>query len=414
MNAPPPFPGTAAPTRRRRWPALVAVILLGALIVTGLWPRAQPVEITAASRGPLRVTVEDEGVTRVINRYVVAAPVSGLLRRIPWKPGAPVEAGKTVLAVLETAEGELLDASRLAQAEARVRAATAAQGAAQAQLERAAAALFLAKAEAGRIRSLWAQGAVTQQDLEVAEMRERVSAQDHRAAEFSLQVAEYEREQAEAVLARGRPGGPGSAATVTLVAPVNGRVLRVHQESERIVPAGFALLEIGDPSDLEVRVEALSRDAVLVRPGARVLLEQWGGEQPLEARVRWVEPSGYTKISALGVEEQRVNVIADLVSPPDARPTLGDAFRVEARIVVWENPDVLRVSSGALFQRAGEWRTFVISGGRARERTVRPGRSNGVLTEIVDGVAPGEKLVMYPGDKVTDGRRVAGLEIGRP
>jgi HlyD family secretion protein len=159
-------------------------------------------------------------------------------------------------------------------------------------------------------------------------------------------------------------------------------------------------------------VEALSRDAVSVRPGARVLLEQWGGEQPLEARVRWVEPSGFTKVSALGVEEQRVNVIADLVSPLADRPTLGDAFRVEARIVVWENPDVLRVSSGTLFQRAGEWRTFVVDGGRARERTVRPGRGNGVLTEILDGVSAGDRLVMYPGDKVSDGDRVSGLEVG--
>jgi HlyD family secretion protein len=414
MNAPLPFPGPAEPRRKRRWLPFAGLGLLVALVAAGLWPRAQPVEVAVVSRGPLRVTVEDEGVTRVVNRYVVAAPVSGLLRRIPWKAGAPVEAGKTVLAVLDTAEGELLDASRIAQAEARLRAAAASRGAAQAQVERAAAALFLAKAEAGRVRSLWSQGAVTQQDLEVAEMRERVAAQDNRAADFSLQVADFEREQAEAVLARGRPGAPGDSATVTLVAPVNGRVLRVHQESERIVPAGFALLEIGDPSDLEVRVEALSRDAVSVRPGARVLLEQWGGEQALEARVRWVEPSGFTKISALGVEEQRVNVIADLVSPLAERPTLGDAFRVEARIVVWENPDVLRVSSGALFQRAGEWRTFVVDGSRARERTVRPGRSNGVLTEILDGVAAGDRLVMYPGDKVSDGDRVSALKVGGP
>lgn len=178
-----------------------------------------------------------------------------------------------------------------------------------------------------------------------------------------------------------------------------------------MMAAGSALMEVGDPADLEVRVEVLSRDAVVVKAGARVLLEQWGGAEPLEARVRWVEPSGYTKISALGVEEQRVNVICDLVSPPEMRPTLGDAYRVEARIVVWENPDVLLIPAGALFQREGRMRAFVVESGVARERGLVAGRSNGVMTEVREGLKEGDRVVVYPGDKVVEGRRVKELSI---
>lgn len=178
-----------------------------------------------------------------------------------------------------------------------------------------------------------------------------------------------------------------------------------------MVPSGFPLLEVGDPTDLEVRIEVLSRNGVRIAPGARVLLEHWGGERPLEARVRLVEPAAFTKVSALGVEEQRVYVIADFVDPVEARPTLGDGYRVEARIVTWEGSNVLRVPAGALFQREGVWQTFVFEGGRAQLRTVTPGRSNGIETEIVDGVSEGEAVIVYPGDRVEDGSRVRVIVV---
>jgi HlyD family secretion protein len=197
-----------------------------------------------------------------------------------------------------------------------------------------------------------------------------------------------------------------------VTAPVSGRILRVLQESSRLVSAGTPLVELGDPVDLEVRIEVLSRDGVAIRPGARVILEQWGGSEPLLARVRLVEPAAFTKISALGVEEQRVYVIADLDAPPDKRPTLGDSYRVEARIVVWESPSTLRVPAGALFRRAGVWHTFVITDGRARLRRVEVGRSNGVQAEVLSGLVEGERVVMYPGDKVGDEVRVASLTAG--
>lgn len=396
---------------RRRLP-LLGVLLLGALIVVGLWPRAIPVESAVVARGPLVVTVDEEGMTRVRNRYTISAPVAGQLRRIDWKAGAVVEAGKTVLATLETTGADFLDTRSLAQAEARVRAVEASREAAVAQRERASAALKMYAAEFERARQLRARNVLSPQEFEVAQMRNDTAAQDARASEFAFKVAEFELQQARAILHRGQ-GTAANAEPLVITAPVGGKILRVFQESTRVVPAGFALLEIGDPTDLEVRIEVLSRDAVAVPPGARVMLEQWGGPEPLQARVRWVEPSGFTKISALGVEEQRVYVLADFTDPLGRRATLGDSYRVEARIVTWEKTDTLRVSAGALFQRAGKWQTYLVEGGRARLRAVEAGRSNGVETEVISGLAAGDRVIVYPGDKVDDGTRVSALQIDR-
>jgi HlyD family secretion protein len=411
-----PAPAPASPNRkgppawRRRLPWFGAAALV-ALITAGLWPRAVSVEVATVSRGPLVVTVDEEGMTRVRQRYIVAAPVGGQLRRIDWKAGATVEAGRTPLAVLEPAGADFLDTRNQAQAEARLRAAEAARDAARAQRDRAAAAARLFAADFSRARTLREGNVLSAQEFEVAEMKSDTSAQEARAAEFGLKVAEFEVQQARAILSRGQTGA-NAVEPLVILSPVNGRILRVMQESARPVPAGFPLLEVGDASDLEARIEVLSRDAVAVRPGAKVLLEQWGGGEALAARVRLVEPSGFTKISALGVEEQRVYVIADFTDPLEKRPTLGDNFRVEARIVTWENAGALRAPAGALFQQGGQWRTFVVSGGRAENRALQVGRSNGVATEIAGGLREGEQVVVYPGDKVTDGTRVAPLAVG--
>ncbi len=412
MNEAPLPPATgkmpAVPVWRRRLP-LIGGLLLVALIVVGLWPRAVPVEVGAVVRGPLTVTVDEEGMTRVKNRYVVSAPVAGQLRRIDWKAGAAVEAGVTPLAVLETSGADFLDARSQAQAEARVKAATAAREAAAAQQQRAGAAARMYGADLARLKQLFAQQVLSTQEFDAAQMRASMAEQDERAAAFNLRVADFELEQARALLIRTQPGG--NAEPLVITAPVSGRILRVLQESSRVVPAGFPLMEVGDPTDLEVRVEVLSRDGVAIRPGARVWLEQWGGPAPLAARVRLVEPSAFTKISALGVEEQRVYVVADFTDPLAQRPTLGDSYRVEARIVTWENPQALQVPSGALFQRGGATQTFVLDGSRARLRTVKPGHGNGVQVEILDGLKEGEQVVVYPGDKVTDGTRVTPVDV---
>ncbi|MBI5382762.1 MAG: HlyD family efflux transporter periplasmic adaptor subunit [Opitutae bacterium] len=426
MNTPPPSPipaasgsvrkpGPASARWQKRLPWVGGAILLG-LIVVGLWPQALPVEIATAASGELRVTVDDEGQTRVKHRYVVSSPVAGQLRRIDWKAGAAVEAGKTVLAVLETGGADFLDARSQLQAEARVRGAEAAREMAAAQLERAKAAAELAKTDFARQQALRQQQAISAQEFDAATWRARATAEELRAAEFARQVAEHELTQARALLARGLPDGAAHmdrAQPLEITSPVSGRILRVFQESSRLVPGGFPLLEVGDPTDLEVRIEVLSRDGVAVRPGAKVFLEQWGGAQPLEARVRWVEPSAFTKISALGVEEQRVYVVADLIDPPEKRPTLGDSYRVEARVVVWEGKNVLQVPAGAVFQRGGAWQTYVVSGGAARLRAVQVGHTNGLATEILGGVQVGEQVILYPGDKVTDGARVRPMSVSR-
>jgi HlyD family secretion protein len=347
----------------------------------------------------------------VRNRYVVAAPVGGHLRRIELKAGAVVEAGVTALAVLEAGGADLLDARSLAQAQARVRGAESAREQAGARHELATASLEQARAELKRARSLSSQNIISHQELELALTHERVAAQEERAAGFGLKVADYELEQARAVLIRARPGEAAGEATLTVFSPVSGRVLRVLQESARTVPAGMPLLEVGDPTDLEVRIDVLSRDGVAIPSGARVLLEQWGGEKPLEAQVRLVEPSAFTKISALGVEEQRVYVVADFIDPPEVRPTLGDGYRVEARIVRWSADNVLRVPAGALFQHEGKWRTYVVEDGRSVLRTLQVGRSNGIETHIIGGLQEAERVIVYPGDRAADGSRVSGLEV---
>jgi len=399
---------TGSPAWRRRLPLFGAVVLV-ALIVIGLWPRPVPVEVAAVSRGTFIVTVDEEGMTRVKNRYLVSAPVAGQLRRIDWKAGAVVESGRTVLAVLETSGADFLDARSQAQAEARVRAAEAAREAALARRDRADAAAKMFSADFARVKALRDQKVLSPQEFDAAQMRAETGAQDARAAEFAFKVAEFELQQARALLTREQPGG--GAEPLIITSPVNGRILRVFQESGRVVPAGFALMEVGDPSDLEVRIEVLSRDGVAIAPGARVMLEQWGGPEPLNARVRLVEPSAFTKISALGVEEQRVYVIADFTDPLERRATLGDSYRVEARIVIGENANALRAPAGALFQRSGAWRTFVVDAGRARLREVTIGRGNGVEFEVVDGVQEGSRVIVYPGDKVADGTRVRPLVV---
>jgi len=419
MNSPLPSPAAsskknpqgAAPRRWTRRLPWLGGALLAALIVVGLWPKPLPAEVAVVARGDLVVTVNEEGMTRVKNRYVIASPVAGQLRRIEWKAGAIVEAGKTVLAVLESGGADLLDTRSLAQAEARIRASEAAVAQAQAQRARAGASAKMQRDDFTRQQRLFASGASSRQEIDGAEMRATAAAQEERAAEFAGQIAEFELAQARAVLLRGRPAGLAASTNEPLVitAPVSGRILRVLQESERLVPAGFPLVEIGDPTDLEARIEVLSRDGVAIRPGARVKLEQWGGPEPLNALVRLVEPSAFTKISALGVEEQRVFVVVDLTDPLATRPTLGDNFRVEAKIETWSGKGILKVPAGTLFQRGANWQTFVVEGKSAKLQPVTIGRSNGLETEIVAGLGEGRRIIVYPGDQITDGASIVAI-----
>jgi HlyD family secretion protein len=377
-------------------------VVLVALIVAGLWPQPVPVETARATRGTLRATVNEEGKTRIKQRYLISAPVTGQLRRIPFKAGAEVQAGQTVLAIIDPLSPAMLDARARALAEAR-------RDTAAANLEKSRATHAFAASELRRSEKLYADKTVSIQDLEAAQLREASAAKEEAAGQSALREAEAELAEFTASDA----GTNTVRAPKEVKAPVTGRVLRVLEENARVVTAGTPLLEVGDPADLEVVIEVLSRDGAAIAPGAKVELEQWGapGASDLLARVRLVEPAAFTKVSALGVEEQRVNVIADLLTPPGERRNVGDAFRVEARIIVWETDQALKVPAGALFRRGDQWAAFVLADGRAQLRPVTVGRSSGTETQILDGLKEGEQVILYPGSRVHAGQRVKPIQI---
>src|SRR5688572_22068412 len=392
---------------RRYWIVLGCTLTLVGALWFAFSPRPVAVEVTSAKRGPLRVTVDEDGRTRIKERYVVSAPLGGQLRRIELKSGDCVVAGKTLVAMLEPAAPELLDARSREQLEARVRAAEIQVQSAGARLERVRAAHELAHVELARATTLTEQGAMARQAFDRTREAARAAAEELKSAEYSRQIAGFELEQARAAVSRTSTNPRTSDAwDLRILSPVNGRVLRVFHEDAAWVPATTRLLELGDPADLEVEVDVLSSDAVQIRAGAKAFFEHWGGEVPLEGKVRLVEPAGFLRVSALGVEEQRVNVIIDFVTPADRRRALGDAYRVEARIVVWEAANVLKVPVGALFRSDGEWAVFAVVGGRARLTRVKVGHSNGRETEIVGGLASGEAVVIHASDKVGDGVRI--------
>ena len=386
----------AAKRHTRRWLPYAGAVVLVALITAGLWPRPIPVETARATIGTLRATVNEQGKTRIKQRYVVSAPVTGQLQRIPFKAGAEVRAGQTMVAVIEPVSPTLLDA--------RTRVATEAKrDTALANLEKARAGQRFAASDLRRFEKLHAEKMVSVQELEIVQLREASATKEQAAAESALRQVEAEM----AEFAGNAPTGTNTLLDpVQVKAPATGSVLHIFEENSRVVAAGTTLMEIGDPLDIEVVVEVLSRDGAAIPPATPVELEQWGGGEPLKAKVRLVEPAAFTKISALGVEEQRVNVIADLLTPPDQRRNVGDGFRVEARIIVWEAPDALKVPAGALFRKGEQWAAFVIADGRARLKIVKAGRSSGTETQVLEGLKQGEEVILYPGSRVRDGQRV--------
>lgn len=392
--------------------AVVAVVVGG--MVWSFWPQPVPVEWTEVRRGHLQVTVDEDGKTRIKERYVVAAPLGGRLQRIELDPGAPVTRETTVLAQIQPHAPELLDARTVAQAEAKVKAAEATLARLEPLLERAQVERKFAETDLIRLRNLAKTNAVSVTSVEQGEMLSRSREQDYRAVRFAQDVARFELEMAKAALLQAQPSEQPAAAQrlFPICAPVTGQVLRVFQESSKVVQPGERLLEVGDPTDLEVEVDVLSSDAVKIQRGAKAALVQWGGERPLAATVRRIEPSAFTKISALGVEEQRVNVILDLAEPPEQRRMLGDGFRVEARIVIWEQDNVLQVPTGALFRRSNQWAVFVVEGSRAVLRTVEIGQRNSLAAEVLSGLTEGDAVILHPSDKVREDATVRTRDVG--
>jgi HlyD family secretion protein len=389
---------------KRLWAAVVVVALI---LAAALWPEAIEVDVAPVERGDLEVTIDEEGETRVREPFMISAPVAGRLQRIVLEPGDRIERDRSVLARLAPADPSLLDPRTRAELTAASQAARAALGQARAERGRAAATLERASDTLRRQQELEAGGLVSRDELEAARVAHRTAEEALRAAEFSVARAEHDLRMAQARIQQ--PSGGGGLLEIR--APIDGVVLRRFRESEGIVPAGERLLEVGDPARLEVIADLLSTEAVQVSAGDPVRIEQWGGGRPLAGRVRRVEPSGFMKVSALGVEEQRVNVLIDFVNGRNATGELGDGYRVEVRIIVWREDGVLAVPMGALFRRGAEWAVFAVRDGQAQLRTVEIGQRNSTAAQVLDGLSPGDTVVLHPPDALTDGGgvRVRGV-----
>jgi HlyD family secretion protein len=386
---------------------VLAALLVG-MIALAFIPKPHVVEAGAVVRGPLVVTADGDGKTRIKDRFVISAPVGGQMPRLELHPGDGVKLGGA-LTEIAPIEPPLLDARTRAQAEAQARTARAAIAQAGARVTLAQTAVDQARTDLGRVKTLFERGGVARAELDTSEFRERAAQAELESARFGAKVAQFELQTAEASLLRMKPGEAGaksSEASVAIRSPVDGTVLRVFQESAGLIQPGAPILEIGDPAALEIVVDLLSTDAVAVEPGAPVRIERWGGEAPLGGRVRLIEPSGFTKVSALGIEEQRVNVVVDFTGPPEERKSLGDGYRVHARIVVWEKADALKVPQTALFRRGEKWAVFVIEDGRARLREVEIGKRSEGEAEVLAGLNEGERVVVHPSDKLVDAARV--------
>jgi HlyD family secretion protein len=382
---------------------VLVLLAVAAVVIMAMLPKPVAVDLAEVGRGPLVVTITDDGRTRIRERYVVSAPLSGRLVRIRHKPGNEVIAQETLLTTIEPTDPGLLDPRTIAQSEARVNAAEARLKQSTPRLESARVDLNHAETELGRIQQLANRNAGSQQAVDAQQVAFRQAGNSYSTAQFELEIAGFELEVAKAALSRGTDDQQSDGWNFPVKSPISGRVLRVFQESATIVNAGDRILEVGDPTDLEVEVDVLSTDAVRIRPGNRVMLEQWGGGRSLPATVRLIEPSAFTKVSALGIEEQRVNVIIDFTDPPESRPDLADGYRVEAAVVEWESPDVLKVPVGALFRDRDSWAVFIAMGNRVRLTHVELGHRNDNEAEVVTGLGEGARVVLYPGDRIEDG-----------
>ena len=382
---------------RRLLYAALGAASIGA-IVWGFVPSPVPIEVTAVQRGQLQVTSDEDAETRAHDRYVVSAPVAGRISRIELHEGDAVRRSQVVVQLWPIP----LSAREREEQLARIAAADALVLEAEERVRHAAADYEQAKRDRQRVDRLVQGGLIAPQVGEQSQVAETTSASELEAARFRARSARADAQAARAALLA-VDGARGAPVMIPVRSPVEGKVLRIPDKSERVVAASAPLLTIGDPSRLEVVIDLLSNEAVKVKAGMPVLLEGWGGERPLRARVRIVEPLAFTKVSALGVEEQRVNVIADFVDPPG---TLGDAFRVEARVVLWSGENVLKVPVSALFRRGESWNVFVVEGGRARRREVEVGHRGALDVEIVKGLNVGEQVIRHPSNDIDEGRRV--------
>lgn len=384
--------------RRLAWWIAGAAVIAATAWIT-LVPEPLEIDVAEATRGPLEVTVDQQGEVRVHDRYVIAAPVAGKLVRVNLHEGDPVAAGQTVV----TLEPAPLDPRAREEAIARLAVARAVVKEAQHRVSQAAASLALAKRERERFELLVAERFVSSEAAEKARTAEQTAFAELDAARSREAAARQEQKVTEATLLSVPVRDGGVKRRVNLESPVAGKVLRVLERSERTVAAGTQVMIIGDPARYEIVADVLSTDAVKIEPGALVRLVEWGGDKSLDARVRLVEPYAFTKVSALGIEEKRVNVVMD---PVDSLGPLGDGYRVEARIVIWSAPDALQVPAAAIFRSGAGWAVFRVEDGRAQKWQVRIGQRNPFAVQILEGLVAGDRVIKYPGNQVEDGTRV--------
>lgn len=392
-----------------KWLSRIITVIVGLALITGavvaLRPQPLDVEVAKVVRAPLDQKVVDDGRARVRERYTVSAPVAGTLARIELHEGDVVEPG-SVLARLLPLASPLLDPELRKASEQRLASAMDASEQAKSTVLRAQIASDQAKTELARTETLAKHGAVASILLDQSTVDAHIREAELASAKFAAKVTEHEIGQARAALARFTPG-TGKSEQFEITSPVHGQVLHVLRKSEGVVTAGTALLEVGDPQTLELVADVLSQDAVGIRPGMFARVAHWGGEGALSARVRRIEPAAFTKTSALGVDEQRVNVVLDLEGAPEQWRAIGDGFAVEIEITIWSKPDVVQIPTSALFREAAAWSVFVVAGGHASTRHVEPGHRGPLQTEILNGVQPDDVVIIHPGAAIRDGVAVA-------
>lgn len=365
------------------------------------------VDTGAVSRGPLKVAIVEDGKTRIKERYVVSSPLEGTLLRIDLEAGDKVYGGKTEVAVLQPLSPKLLDDREIKLAEAKREAALLSVQQTRANRDRVSQAFSLAEKNHQRVLQLQTKKSISQQEVDISDTEYRLQRTAMYVAELAEKIANFELGQAEAALLHhSQETDLGDTPSFTIKAPIDGQVLRIFQESRGVVQPGTPLLEIGDSASIEIETDVLSSDAVKISEGNEVLIERWGEEQPLHGKVTRVEPAAYTKISSLGVEEQRVNVIIDILEPPAQRPTLGDAFQVDTKIFYWKSADCLQIPIGALIRENEDWAVYKVSEGKAISTKIKIGQRNHEAVEVLEGLEPGDIVVIYPSDQLKSGSRV--------
>lgn len=393
---------------RRLLPALVAIVALAAALTWAFWPQPVAVDLATVARAPMEVTVSADGVTHIRNVYEVTAPMAGTVLRAPVEVGDKVVAGQTVVASIQPLEPAFLDARARAQAEAAVEEALASLQLARAKLAQALTDQSHAESEYARAQALAARGTIPQQMLEDADAARQTAkaAVDAAQSAVELQQATLARSRAQLLGPLSDDDPMSGTCCLEIKAPASGTVLTLPNPSARPVQAGESLMTIGSLDDLEVVTDLLSADAVQVKVGASAHVERWGGPEAIAARVRQIEPAAFTKVSALGIEEQRVRVRLDILTPQDQRPRLGDNYRVFVRVVVWSDQDVLQVPIGALFRTGTSWAVFRAVGGRAELTPVEIGHTTDLMAQVVSGLQAGDRVVAFPSTQIAAGTRI--------